>query len=78
MSARYVAQGNSYAAKGILKCHGFYWWPQKKFWFRTDGTFDICGDNAEQSVQKARAEIKEAGIDCEIVYVAEDTFVPSA
>jgi len=75
MSARYEAQGNSFAAKAILKYAGFYWGPKQKVWSRSPDTFDICGRSAEESVLYARQEIKEAGIDCNIVYIGEDTFV---
>jgi hypothetical protein len=72
MSARYEAKGNSYAAKDILKVHGFRWNPDGKIWSRQDGIFDYNGDSAEIAVQKARAKIKEAGIDCDIVYLGGD------
>jgi hypothetical protein len=40
---------------------------------RVEGNYDYNGDSAEQSVVQARKKIKDAGIQCEIVYQANFT-----
>jgi hypothetical protein len=71
MSSRYEAEGNSFAVKEILKVHGFRWIKDESKW-----VLDVVkATDADQVVFKARREIKESGIDCEIVYYG-DGYVP--
>jgi len=65
-SGRYIATGNTYPVKDLLKSWGFRWNALDKQWFLPD-----LGRSSEEAVMKVRGLLKEQGKeDAEIVFVA--------
>jgi hypothetical protein len=63
---RYIATGNTYPVKDLLKSWGFRWNALDKQWFLPD-----LGRSSEEAVMKVRGLLKEQGKeDAEIVFVA--------
>lgn len=66
---KYIAQGNTYPVKDMLKAYGFRWNADLKCWYLTD-----LGKSTEETILKVRTCLKEnddpsiKGI--EIIYVA--------
>ena len=65
-TGRYIATGNTYPVKDLLKSWGFRWNALDKQWFLPD-----LGRSSEEAVMKVRGLLKEQGKeDAEIVFVA--------
>lgn len=65
-SGRYIATGNTYPVKDLLRSWGFRWNALDKQWF-----LPALGRSSEEAVMKVRGLLKEQGKeDAEIVFVA--------
>lgn len=62
---RYIATGNTYPIKDLLKSRGFRWDGLDKHWWLLD-----VGKTTEELVMQVRAQLKEQNSDAEIVFVA--------